>query len=674
MKPFVVNRHGRLVFPANFLGDLDFSVLETLEQFTAVIGRDFEAKAPTGTDILARVESGAYPGRFELLRDLGQNLYWVNRYAITMFDKRPTRWRDLPKRRDDVFLPVLTPWEDSERKVAAVERAFQALPATWDIDTENKVFDLMFGLFRTKLHHATELPAIKPTVAEFLDQPEALTFVMPEYDPDYPVFRTEDILDAHEEVPELEALMRWAMVLHNQYPWDRSRTELRGPGEIGDDDFVVAFHPRTRDVMAFIERVKQSASSGQGALSGQGTADQADVARPETIEAVEPAAPYPPVRVREAFAVQPKLEALAIVRGEHVCANADVIRNASFSWSPMSAGEIAAKTGIEQRRYTSREPEQLALPAARAALAKSGRDPAEIGAVLVSTCTSNRQIPSMACWLSGELGLQQTHASIDMVAACAGLPYGLAEAIRQLQEVRRPVLLVCVEKFSDKIGSVRTSRMIFGDGAAAMVLSPAAAGVTGDVEVVQTYASGPHSEVNSIIWPNREFDGDITVYGPEVKALVQRYLLQMLGELGDQPDPDEPENPARTLLESIELIIPHQANKTMILNLAGKAGLSAGQLYFNVERMGNVSAASIPIAVYDAVRDGVITRPTRVFAPGFGAGAVGGYAVMRVDPAIVADEVVLDILQDAAQSASGQGSAGRMAGSTSDDIRTAFGD
>ena len=159
MKPFVVNRHGRLVFPANFLGDLDFSVLETLDQFTAVIGRDFEAKAPTGTDILARVDSGAYPGRFELLRDLGQNLYWVNRYAITMFDKRPTRWRDLAKRRDDVFLPVLTPWEDSERKVAAVEHAFRALPATWDADTENRVFDLLFDVFRTKLHHATELPA-----------------------------------------------------------------------------------------------------------------------------------------------------------------------------------------------------------------------------------------------------------------------------------------------------------------------------------------------------------------------------------------------------------------------------------------------------------------------------------------------------------------------------------
>jgi 3-oxoacyl-[acyl-carrier-protein] synthase III len=664
VKPFVVNRHGRLVFPANLFGELDFSVLETLDQFTAVIGRDFEAKAPTGTDILARVESGAYPGRFELLRDLGQNLFWVNRYSITMFEKRPTRWRDVPKHRDDVFLPVLTPWEDSERKVAAVEYAFRGLPPTWDEDTEEKVFGLLFDLFRNKLHHATELPAIKPTVAEFLDRPDALTFVMPEHDPDYPVFRTEEILDADERVPELEALMRWAMVLHNQYPWDRSRTELRGPAEIGDDDFVVAFHPRNRDVMAFIDRVKSS-----GATSQQPGDIRAAVPAPrEPMEAVAPATPYPPVRVRETFAIQPKLAALAIVRGEYVCDNTDVIRNASFSWSPMSAGDISAKTGIEQRRYTSREPEQLAIHAALAALAKSGRAVEEIGAVLVSTCTSNRQIPSVACWLSGELGLLQTHTSVDLVAACAGLPYGLSEAIRQLQEVKRPVLLVCVEKFSDKIGSARPSRMIFGDGAAAMVIAPAAPGTAGDVEVVQTYASGPRSEVNSIIWPNPEFDNDITVYGPEVKSLVQRYLAQMIDELGAQPDPDDP---ARTLLESIELIVPHQANKTMILNVAAKAGLAADQLYFNIETMGNVSAASIPIAVHDAVRDGVITRPTRVFAPGFGAGAVGGYAVMRIDPAIVADEVVLDILEDVS---SGSAAASRVTGTTTDDMRVAFGE
>lgn len=660
MKPFVINRHGRLVFPANVLGELDFSVLETLDQFSAVIERDFEAKAPTGTDILDRAEAGTYPGRFELLRDLGQNLFWVNRYSITMFEKRPTRWRDVAKHRDNVFLPVLTPWEDSERKVAAVERAYRELPVTWDADTEDKVFGLLFDLFRNKLHHATELPAIKPTVDEFLAQPDALTFVMPDHDPDYPMFSIEEILDADEKVPELEALMRWAMVLHNQYPWDRSRTELRRAAEIGDDDFVVAFHPANRDVMAFIDRVRSDRAAGPSSVVPP---------RRGSIEAVAPATPYPPVRVREAFAIQPVIEALAVVRGEHVCANVDVIRNASFSWSPMSAAEIAAKTGIEQRRYTSREPEELALVAARAALAKSGRAPQEIGAVLVSTCSSNRQVPSTACWLTGELGLLQTHASVDLVAACAGFPYGLAEAIRQLQEIQRPVLMVCVEKFSDKIGSARTSRMIFGDGAAAVVVAPAAPGATGDLEVLQTYAGGPHGEVNSIIWPNPKFDNDLTVFGPKVKSLVQRYLAQMIDELGAQSDPDDP---GRTLLESIELIVPHQANKTMVLDLAGKAGLSADQLYFNVESMGNVSSASIPIAIHDAVRDGVITRPTRVFAPGFGAGAVGGYAVLRVDPAIVAEEPELGSSPSASDG--GSVATSSVTRTTIDDVRVAFGE
>jgi 3-oxoacyl-[acyl-carrier-protein] synthase-3 len=662
MKSFVVNRQGRLVFPSNFLGELDFSVLDTLEQLTAVIGRDFEAKAPTGSEILARIEAGAYPGRFELLRDLGQNLYWVNRYAITMFDKRPTRWRDMPRHRDDVFLPVLTPWEDGERKVAAVEHAYRDLPATWDADREDKVFGLLFALFRNRRHHATELSPIKPTVAEFLAQPDALTFVLPNYDPDYPVFGFDEIVDADEQVPELEALMRWAMVLHNQYPFDRSRVELRSPAEIGDDDFVVAFHPRNRDVAAFIDRTKTEAREVTHTSA-------APAVRPaDRMQARDPIRPYPPVRVREHFAIQPKLEALAITRGEHICDNDDVIRNASFSWSPMSAAQIGAKTGIQQRRYTSRNLEDLALDAARAALAHAGRQPEELGAVLVCTCTSNRLIPSVAAWLSGELGMMQTHASVDLVAACAGLPYGLSEAVRLLQEVDRPVLLVCAEKFSDKIGSVRTSRMIFGDGAAALVVAPTAANETGDVDVLQTYAGGPWSEVNSIIWPNPEFDNDITVYGPEVKALVQRYLGQMIAELANQPDPDRSD---RSLLAGIDLIVPHQANKTMILNVARDAGLSPEQLYFNIEAMGNVSAASIPIAIHDAVRDGVIDKPMRIFAPGFGAGAVGGYAVLRIAPSIVAAEITPPI--SGAAIGRGAGSTPISGGTTTGDVESAFG-
>ncbi len=328
-------------------------------------------------------ERGGYRTRFELLRDVGQNLYWVNRYAMTMFEKRPTRWRDLSRTRPDVFLPVLTPWVGGEERVAAVERAYRELPATWDDAAEDRIFSLLFDVFRHRRHTATELPAIKPTVAEFLAQPDALTFVMPAHDPDYPVFTLDAIVDAHESVPELEALSRWAMVLHNQYPWDRSRTELKPAAAIGDDDFVVAFHPRSREVTAFVERVR----CGRAA---------AGIPRRPAADARPPVRPYPPVQVREAFAVQPKLEALAVVRGEHVCDNSDVVRNTSFSWSPMSAAEISAKTGIGTRRYTSHDIGELALGAARAALEHAGRGPEEIGAVLVATCTSDRLIPSLA--------------------------------------------------------------------------------------------------------------------------------------------------------------------------------------------------------------------------------------------------------------------------------------
>jgi 3-oxoacyl-(acyl-carrier-protein) synthase III len=296
--------------------------------------------------------------------------------------------------------------------------------------------------------------------------------------------------------------------------------------------------------------------------------------------------------------------------------------------------EIRHKTGIEQRLYTELDLDQMALLAARRALEKSGRKAEEIGAVLFCSCTSSKMMPSLATWLSGQLGMFQTHASCDIVAACAGLPYGLSEAVRLLQEVERPILVVCGEKFSDKIGTVRTSRMIFGDGAAALVVGPAPAGAAPDIEVLQTYASGPMSEVDSIIWPNPEFDNNITVYGPEVRALVKRYLGQMLGELRALPHPDA--LAGASLLDAVDLIVPHQANKTMVVNIAQAAGVAPERLYFNIERVGNTSSASIPIALHDAVQEGVITRPMRIFAPGFGAGAVGGYAVLRVDPAVVA--------------------------------------
>ena len=232
MQPFVINRHDRLVFPSNFLPDLDFSVIETEEQLDQVIRRDFETKAPSGTEIGNRIEKGAYTDRVALMRDVALNLFWVNRFAMTMYEKVPTRWRDVPRTRGDVFLPVVQPWLDKESKVAAVEQAFASLPSAGDAATEERVWEVLFDPFRHRKHHASALEAIRPTVAQALEDPTQLTFQLGTYDPDYPVYSYTDIVDCQEDVAELEALHRWAMVLHNQYPWERADVQLTAVGEL----------------------------------------------------------------------------------------------------------------------------------------------------------------------------------------------------------------------------------------------------------------------------------------------------------------------------------------------------------------------------------------------------------------------------------------------------------
>jgi 3-hydroxy-3-methylglutaryl CoA synthase len=144
----------------------------------------------------------------------------------------------------------------------------------------------------------------------------------------------------------------------------------------------------------------------------------------------------------------------------------------------------------------------------------------------------------------------------------------------------------------------------------------------------------------------------------------------MIEELKGLPHPDGGDG---TLLDAIDMIVPHQANKTMVIQLAERAGLTADQLYFNIERVGNTSSASIPLAIHDAVRDGVIRQPVRIFAPGFGAGAVAGYAVLRVDPAIVAVEEPAARGQADAAPGEDARSAGEAGGaSTSEDVQVAF--
>ena len=657
LKPFVINTHGQIVFPGNFFPELDFSVFKSLKQFAAVIRRDFGEKAPTDAEIAERVQAGEYKSRYELCRDLVLNRFWANRYTLTMYEKRPVRFGDLPRNREDIFLPVYKP-RDWSPLLTAYEAGYRQLPPSFDEDVEDRCFAILLHVFRNRLSAGGELRPIRPSVAEALDDPTNRVRHLLRYNPDYLRYTRDDVIDCLHPVPEVEALMRQCMILHNEYSWDPSVSTLKEIAQLQDDDHVVAFYPRSDAVMEFIQRVKSD--------DGSGPRVRQMPRRPvgsETLALSEPIRPYPPVQVKDRFKVLPHIEAIATYEGEIKCSNADLIRNHAYCWSRMAATEISERTGIESRCYTELHLEEMALIAARRALTKSKRKPAEIGAVLFCSCTSSKLIPSVATWLSGELGLMQTHTSCDIIAACAGLPYGVAEATRLLQEIERPVLVVCAEKFSDKIGTVRTSRMIFGDGAASMVIAPAPEGAPSDIEVFQTYASGPWSEVNSIIWPNPEFDNNITVYGPEVKALVTRYLKQMMGELGQLPGPN---GNGGTMIEAVDVVVPHQANKNMVLTLAEAAGIPGDRIFFNIERVGNTSSASILMAVHDAVKEGRIDRPMRVFAPGFGAGAVGGYVIMRVDPAVVSVTENRSYAMTTAESANGNGTyatslAGRVA-------------
>ncbi|MEI6213114.1 MAG: 3-oxoacyl-[acyl-carrier-protein] synthase III C-terminal domain-containing protein [Desulfuromonadales bacterium] len=643
MKPFRLNKHGKLVLPCSIFIDLDFSIISSLDHLQAIVRRDFEGKAPTGTEIAKRAAAGSYPTRYDLLRDISLNLFWANRFALTMYDKRPTRWRDVPRNREDVFVPLLQPWTDGKSKSASVRDAYGHLKAKWDQTVEDELFDMLFDVFSNKLYRAQELPPIKATIAEALATPDAMTNILRKFNPDFKRYSDVEILDASEEQPELEALRRWAMVLHNQHPWDRSKAKLKTFDEMEDDDVVVLFYPKNREVLDFINRVKS------GTISTPQSPKAAPLCAPVT--------PLLPLVLATDTPIRPKIEALAIRKGEVICDNDDVVRNSPPSWSPMSAAEITEKTGIERRRYTVEPLENIALEAARAAMKHAGRKPGEIGAVLVCTCTSSRLIPSTSTWLSGQLGIMQTHYSADIVAACAGFPYGMAAAVRLMREVNRPVLLVCAEKFSDKIGNARPSRMIFGDGAAAMVLAPTDG--ERDIEVVQTYASGPFSQVNSIIWPNHDYDNDITVYGPEVKDLVKRYLDQMMGELSSLKSIKG----GKALIDDIDVIVPHQANKTMIIGIAVPQGIKAEDIYFNIADVGNASAASIPIAMADAVYNKAVAKRSLIFAPGFGAGAVGGYVVMWLDPAVVAPETTIELVMSPSR---------KTANSSVEDIKDTF--
>ena len=217
----------------------------------------------------------------------------------------------------------------------------------------------------------------------------------------------------------------------------------------------MVFHPRDLEVQLFLSRVASGHAPKKAAAAAP--------------EVSDPIRPYPALNVRKDLACN-----LASRPSPQCTAKLCAPTRTSSVTAPTTGRPCQRTRSVprpaSRRVVTPPTASRTSLRAARSALAHAQVGPDQIGAVFVCTCTSDRLIPSVATWLSGQLGIQQTHCSFDLVAACAGLSYGLAEATRILQLVRRPVLVVCAEKFSNKIGNVRPSRMIFGDGAAAIVV------------------------------------------------------------------------------------------------------------------------------------------------------------------------------------------------------------
>ena len=185
---------------------------------------------------------------------------------MTMYEKRPTRWRDVPRHRDDVFLPILTPWGEGERKVAAVAEACDRASRDLGRRGRGRHPRVLFDVFR---HKRTTRPSSRRSSRPWRSRwptPANLTFCLPAHDPDYPIYSYEEILDCSEDGPGARGAAPPGDGAAQPVPVGPGADRgSRRSGEIGDDDFVVAFVPRNREVREFIRRVQGRASGAPAA-------------------------------------------------------------------------------------------------------------------------------------------------------------------------------------------------------------------------------------------------------------------------------------------------------------------------------------------------------------------------------------------------------------------------
>ncbi|BAH40211.1 MAG TPA: ketoacyl-ACP synthase III [Gemmatimonas aurantiaca] len=288
---------------------------------------------------------------------------------------------------------------------------------------------------------------------------------------------------------------------------------------------------------------------------------------------------------------------------------------------------IVQRTGMQERRISHVSAIDMATLASRRALACADLDAGALELIVYGSCSNDEQVPNCASGVQIALGATRA-ASMDVNTACTSFLYGLSTATAMIQTgVVKNALVIGVELISQFMDwSNRNVAVLFGDGAAAVVLqaSETPGGVIGtvlgcDAEGRQTlrvrgmgcdYARGALT-YGDTIW---DFDGQ-AIFKRAVHGMSNA-CARVLSEAGVDA-------------QDIDLLVPHQANLRIIESVAKYAGVSMERVMLTVQRYGNMSAATVPVALVDALREGRVKPGSLLLMPGFGGGLTYGALLVR---------------------------------------------
>jgi 3-oxoacyl-[acyl-carrier-protein] synthase-3 len=285
---------------------------------------------------------------------------------------------------------------------------------------------------------------------------------------------------------------------------------------------------------------------------------------------------------------------------------------------------IRERTGIRERRIASQDEalSDVALPACRDALAQAGVEGKDIDLLIVATVTPDMAFPSTAALLADQLGADDA-AAYDLSAGCTGFMYALAQAYGMLAGgLTQRALVVGGDLLSRLFDwQDRSTLVLFGDGAGAVVLEAA------PEQGFLAFELGADGGGGDTLWlpgsGSRLFeqpDRFIKMNGREVFKFATRILVQSAQAVLDK---------CGMTIDDVDVYVPHQANVRIIDHATKKLGVPSERVVINVDRYGNTSSGSIPLALADAMEDGRLAPGKVVLMTGMGAGLTWGSALMR---------------------------------------------